>query len=230
MLPVCGAAAAGRARVGALRWGRDRSRTWSRAMRGGSRCAGFPLVRDLCMWGSPSPGHSGARGSPSRGLSRCKAWPRARLLSSPGSRQHADPAPLPPGRPHRAPADPARPGAEHGAAVPALAALPALPAGASGRPGRRYGLFSGMGPPCPLGEPWQGTPRPRDRPTRVSSNRWHPAGIHGLQLDFLELGSNRVGWLQVWQRHQAPGDVPVSAGHAAGMGMGGGAALTPCSP
>lgn len=79
------------------------------------------------------------------------------------------------------------------------------------------------------GEPWEGEPRSRDRPTCVS-NRRCPAGIRGLQLDFLELGSNRAGWLQVWRRHRAPGDVPVSAGHPAGMGMGGGAALTPCSP
>ncbi|XP_072203657.1 interleukin-17 receptor E [Excalfactoria chinensis] len=34
------------------------------------------------------------------------------------------------------------------------------------------------------------------------------AGIHGLQLDFLELGSNRAGWLQVWRRHRALGNVP----------------------
>ncbi|XP_021265703.1 interleukin-17 receptor E isoform X2 [Numida meleagris] len=34
------------------------------------------------------------------------------------------------------------------------------------------------------------------------------AGIHGLQLDFLELGSNRASWLQVWQRHRALGGVP----------------------
>ncbi|OXB78674.1 UNVERIFIED_CONTAM: hypothetical protein H355_002639, partial [Colinus virginianus] len=34
------------------------------------------------------------------------------------------------------------------------------------------------------------------------------SGIHGLQLDFLELGSNRAGWLQVWRRHRARGGVP----------------------
>ncbi|XP_069722441.1 interleukin-17 receptor E [Phaenicophaeus curvirostris] len=30
-------------------------------------------------------------------------------------------------------------------------------------------------------------------------------GVRGLQLDFLELDSNRAGWLQVWRRHRAPG-------------------------
>ncbi|KAM6126471.1 interleukin-17 receptor E [Phoenicopterus ruber ruber] len=33
-------------------------------------------------------------------------------------------------------------------------------------------------------------------------------GVHGLQLNFLELGSNRAGWLQVWRRHRAPGSSP----------------------
>ncbi|XP_059571976.1 interleukin-17 receptor E [Alligator mississippiensis] len=30
-------------------------------------------------------------------------------------------------------------------------------------------------------------------------------GVRGLQLHFLELGSNRAGWLQVWRRRQAAG-------------------------
>ncbi|XP_072732317.1 interleukin-17 receptor E isoform X1 [Ciconia boyciana] len=30
-------------------------------------------------------------------------------------------------------------------------------------------------------------------------------GVRGLQLNFLELGSNRAGWLQVWRRYRAPG-------------------------
>ncbi|XP_038004898.1 interleukin-17 receptor E isoform X2 [Motacilla alba alba] len=30
-------------------------------------------------------------------------------------------------------------------------------------------------------------------------------GVRGLQLTFLELGSNRAGWLQVWQRRRASG-------------------------
>ncbi|KAM6387017.1 interleukin-17 receptor E isoform 2-T2 [Pluvialis apricaria] len=32
--------------------------------------------------------------------------------------------------------------------------------------------------------------------------------VRGLQLNFLELGSNRAGWLQVWRRHRAPGSSP----------------------
>ncbi|XP_075570642.1 interleukin-17 receptor E [Pelecanus crispus] len=32
--------------------------------------------------------------------------------------------------------------------------------------------------------------------------------VRGLQLNFLELGSNRAGWLQVWRRHWAPGSSP----------------------
>ncbi|XP_064930743.1 interleukin-17 receptor E isoform X5 [Columba livia] len=32
--------------------------------------------------------------------------------------------------------------------------------------------------------------------------------VRGLQLNFLELGSNRAGWLQVWQRRRAPGSSP----------------------
>nr|XP_038041826.1 interleukin-17 receptor E isoform X1 [Anas platyrhynchos] len=34
------------------------------------------------------------------------------------------------------------------------------------------------------------------------------AGLRGLQLNFLELGSNRASWLQVWRRHRAPGSSP----------------------
>ncbi|XP_068010260.1 interleukin-17 receptor E [Melanerpes formicivorus] len=33
-------------------------------------------------------------------------------------------------------------------------------------------------------------------------------GVRGLQLNFLELGSNRASWLQVWRRHQAPDSKP----------------------
>ncbi|KAM6121446.1 LOW QUALITY PROTEIN: interleukin-17 receptor E [Pterocles gutturalis] len=33
-------------------------------------------------------------------------------------------------------------------------------------------------------------------------------GVRGLQLNFLELGSNRAGWLQVWQQHREPGSSP----------------------
>ncbi|XP_055562525.1 interleukin-17 receptor E isoform X1 [Falco cherrug] len=34
------------------------------------------------------------------------------------------------------------------------------------------------------------------------------SGVRGLQLNFLELGSNRAGWLQVWRRHRAPRSSP----------------------
>ncbi|XP_063204300.1 interleukin-17 receptor E isoform X1 [Chroicocephalus ridibundus] len=33
-------------------------------------------------------------------------------------------------------------------------------------------------------------------------------GVRGLQLNFLELGSNRAGWLQVWRQQQTPGSSP----------------------
>ncbi|XP_074734882.1 interleukin-17 receptor E [Strix uralensis] len=33
-------------------------------------------------------------------------------------------------------------------------------------------------------------------------------GVRGLQLNFLELGSNRAGWLQVWRQHRGPGSSP----------------------
>uniref|UniRef100_A0A8B9IA97 Interleukin 17 receptor E n=1 Tax=Anser brachyrhynchus TaxID=132585 RepID=A0A8B9IA97_9AVES len=44
---------------------------------------------------------------------------------------------------------------------------------------------------------------------RVSANfECRASGIRGLQLNFLELGSNRASWLQVWRRHRAPGSSP----------------------
>lgn len=45
-------------------------------------------------------------------------------------------------------------------------------------------------------------------------------GVRGLQLNFLELGSNRAGWLQVWRRHRAPGSSLVSLGCIAGPDAG----------
>uniref|UniRef100_A0A8V5HA93 Uncharacterized protein n=1 Tax=Melopsittacus undulatus TaxID=13146 RepID=A0A8V5HA93_MELUD len=69
-------------------------------------------------------------------------------------------------------------------------------------------------------------------PTRARSPRWFPAelgDVRGIQLNFLELGSNRASWLQVWRRHRAPGSSPVSPGWV-GWGGGVGVPLTPDLP
>lgn len=104
--------------------------------------------------------------------------------------------------------------------MPALAALPALPAGAPGPPRRRYG--QGWLGRAPLDWGWGGKGATRP-PTRVSTPRrflTELGGVRGLQLNFLELGSNRAGWLQVWRRHRAPGSSLVSLGCTVGPDAG----------
>lgn len=144
--------------------------------------------------------------TPSPRGSCCPRDPRrtaAPRLLSPCSRQDAEPPPLPPPFPPRAAAGAARAVAEPCPAVPARAALPALPAGAPGPPRLRYGR--GWHP--------RGRGHTASPPTHVSTPRRFLAelgGVRGLHLTFQELGSNRAGWLQVWQRRRVSGSSAVS--------------------
>ncbi|KAM6256784.1 interleukin-17 receptor E isoform 2-T2 [Porphyrio hochstetteri] len=64
---------------------------------------------------------------------------------------------------------------------------------------------------CPPSQPCQPCLRVRLALPAAASPRWFLAelnGVRGLQLNFLELGSNRAGWLQVWRRHREQGGSP----------------------
>ncbi|XP_053809661.1 interleukin-17 receptor E isoform X4 [Vidua chalybeata] len=116
---------------------------------------------------------------------------------------------------------------------PARLCLPAQPC----QPCLRVRLAlptSGTGGVGEAGHP-RGRGHTASSPTHVSTPRRFLAelgGVRGLQLTFLELDSNRAGWLQVWQRRRVLGSSTVSLRPAVERGTPrpGVPPLTPCSP
>ncbi|KAM9533495.1 interleukin-17 receptor E [Guaruba guarouba] len=144
---------------------------------------GFPLPAVLPSRGSPLPMIPGPR------CSRCAALPP----------RHGLPVP-----------------AVCGPRRTAAALCSALPAADStlSRPRCRRPSRSGPSlnaPALALGRARLCLPAQRCQPclrVRLALPAAELGDVRGLQLNFLELGSNRASWLQVWRRHRAPGSSP----------------------
>lgn len=169
--------------------------------------------------GSPHPGAAGAGGRRDPGARPSPLCslpaPADRTLSSPRCRRPARPGP--PLQPPALALSSARLCLPAQPCLPCLRVRLALPAAGTGRGG-------GAGHPPAGGGRGRGS-------SSQSSFLAELGDVRGLQLNFLELGSNRASWLQVWQRHRAPVSSPVSSGWTVGPDGGAmGVPLTPSSP